>query len=106
MAGQKKFQYVLASIGTLLLFRVLYYTDPNFLKFEGHNLIFLAFQYIVILPILLWIVVFTNKWLYEKFVGNSNLKVIITYSVFQKLFTIYHFVLVLILIYGNYKWVN
>ena len=106
MINQKKLQWIFALISTLFLIRVLYYSDPNFLVFEENKLFIQIIQYIIVLPSLLWMVIISNKWLYNVFVKEGNLRVIITYDVFQKIFTVYQFILMTVIIYGNLKWVD
>ena len=96
---------MLALISTILLIRIFYYTDPAFMSYAGHNVFLRTLQYILFVPILLWIVLFSNRWLYEEWLGQSKLKDIITYEKFQKLFTLYHFLAFVVIVYGNIVWV-
>ena len=101
---QKRIQWLLAFASTIFLFRAFYYNDPDFLVFEDKNFISIFFHYVIILPILLWIVLVTNKWLYDEWIGRSKIHNIISYETFQKLFTIYHSIIFVIILYSNYIW--
>ncbi len=105
MSKQKKLQWILASIGTFFLIRVFYYTDPSFLSYEGHNVLFRTLQYIMIVPILFWTVLVSNKWLYETWFGKSKIKNIMNYENFQKIVSLYILLITLGIIYGNLKWI-
>lgn len=103
---QKKLQWILALASTILLIRGFYYIDPDFLTYAGHSVILRTVQYIVIVPILLWVVLFSNERLYALWLGQSKIKNILTYSRFQKLFTFYHILIFIILLYANITWVK
>jgi hypothetical protein len=101
ISKQKKLQWIFATIGTAFLFRYFYYTDKNFLSISNQSI----FSYVFALPGLLWIVFFTNKWFYKKII-SVKLQTIITYNIFQKMFTIYQFLIMIMIIIANIKWIK
>ncbi len=106
MLGQKNLQWLLAFIGTFFLIRVFYYTDPSFLSYEGHNVIVWTLENVIVLPILFWVVLAANHKLYDLWFGESRIKNLIKYDVFQKIVSLYLLFITLGIIYGNLKWID
>ena len=106
MSIQKQSQFVFASIGTIFLFRGFYYSDPNFFTTDENNIICIVLYCLTIVPILLWIAFFTNRWFYNESIGKSNLKAIVSYKAFQFFWTFYQFATMTIIIMANIKWIS
>lgn len=83
----KKFQYVLASISTLLFVRGLYFRDSSNIIPTDESIFLIFIYYVFILPGFIWCVWLWNRWLYENmFEDESNPP--ISYDGFQCIATV------------------